>query len=210
MYSAGCVCGQQENSFGTQRSSWYCSWNAGAVWSSSDSPTPIHGTWAVMSFPFSGCTCNLHPRMLVFGAYTSLRASSDWKLILHFSVLIWNCNNGFLQVVLAFNFSELYSTLTRCLCKRSAIDQEFNIFHLIHLKQFKCFQRVLQVANIKWFTLHLILPCFWQVVANMRGSSPEEVAERILTCTDFPGLQVCGDIFSCLKVIVHFRFLLQL
>jgi hypothetical protein len=37
----------------------------------------------------------------------------------------------------------------------------------------------------------------WQVVANMRGSSPEEVAERILNHTNFPGLQVYHHI--CLR-----------
>lgn len=35
-----------------------------------------------------------------------------------------------------------------------------------------------------------------QVVANMRGNSPEEVAKRILECTDYSGLQVPDHYFN--------------
>lgn len=35
------------------------------------------------------------------------------------------------------------------------------------------------------------LHVYEQVVANMRGASADEVAERILNNTSYPGLQVC-------------------
>jgi len=52
-------------------------------------------------------------------------------------------------------------------------------------------KEVLDVAHemLERFEAHLTAQRQFTVVANMRGSSPEEVAERILTCTDYPGLQ---------------------
>jgi ATP phosphoribosyltransferase len=47
------------------------------------------------------------------------------------------------------------------------------------------------------FEAHLTAQSQFTVVANMRGSSPEEVAERILNHTNFPGLQVYHRICLC-------------
>jgi ATP phosphoribosyltransferase len=53
-------------------------------------------------------------------------------------------------------------------------------------------KEVLDVAHelLERFEAHLTAHGQFTVVANMRGSSAEEVAERILEHTDFPGLQV--------------------
>jgi ATP phosphoribosyltransferase-like protein len=52
-------------------------------------------------------------------------------------------------------------------------------------------KEVLDVAHelLERFEAHLTAQGQFTVVANMRGSSAEEVAERILEHTDFPGLQ---------------------
>lgn len=41
------------------------------------------------------------------------------------------------------------------------------------------------------YTILIFSHVYEQVVANMRGASAEEVAERILNNTSYPGLQVC-------------------
>lgn len=54
-----------------------------------------------------------------------------------------------------------------------------------------CFILVTCVFFFSSLSVMLFLTLFsWQVVANMRGSSAEEVAERVLSQTSLSGLQV--------------------
>lgn len=47
---------------------------------------------------------------------------------------------------------------------------------------------------IERFDAHLKAEQFYSVVANMRGNSPEDVAQRLLTATTLQGLDVSGDL----------------
>lgn len=59
----------------------------------------------------------------------------------------------------------------------------------------------LQVVHelIERFEAHLIARQYFSVIANMKGTSPEEVASRLLNVPGLEGLQVCGC--GCVQVL---------
>lgn len=116
-----------------------------------------------------------------------------WLLVFCFCLYKTICWVNVLQAVLVAS-------------KKSLIEQK-GVLEILReiLERFDAHLRAISQFTVYcWSLVHSFLLCFlftpsgWQVVANMRGSSAEEVAERVLSQPSLSGLQVtCWAKIQC-------------